>query len=462
LKRLSFLVVMVAVAVLAGSAAAVDSSLPGGTSISVDIDSPLDGATVDQTVEVTGTASIGNGSAVKDTTLVYAVDTSLSTAFLAGVNCVPGFGDTVLACEKEAVRRVNLAAQSGLSPVANSGLARFSTTGTAVPLTGGSPYLVTPGPVIDTAVGGFTAGGGTSFVAGLNAAKTVLTDPAVQDGKIIVFLSDGGDTAGGTLPMLEGTLEGTIVQAFAIGGGCATGSPSLNAVAARGAPGSACTRVTNLSVLDQLIMESIAASLDSLTLTVDGTSVPVTTSVGLPTNAPATVSWNATTGELSTGPHELCATATGTDAGGSDSVSECVDVTVFEVTVNCAPNCTLTLADGNTSVANFAGFNLNKVVGMSAFGTGDAGDCGDLACVSTYEVGFADNGGGGVAELTVLMAKAFSVPPAQAEVYFDGELLTAKCTSPPSPIPCQKVTSDNAGQTKYFVRFNADPRFGFR
>jgi hypothetical protein len=182
----------------------------------------------------------------------------------------------------------------------------------------------------------------------------------------------------------------------------------------------------------------------------------------LPRHGPATVNFSTTVGPLSEQQHQVCATAKGSDAGGSGSVKDCVNVQVVQSSVDCAvQTCELEATDRDVSDAHFEGFNLTKVVGMRAAATGPT-DCGGQACVTAYDVLFDDNGGSGVAELTVIAARDFSTPPGHAAVFIDGVEVTNKCVTQSSPLPCAKVNRAGPGLTKYFVRFASDPGIKFR
>src|SRR6266508_2063731 len=107
---------VIAVLAFAGTAGAVDGSLPGGTSISVDITAPPDGATVNgPNVPVTGTASVGQGEPVPNTGLIYSIDGSGSTVDPAGGDCGPDQNpgdpeaaeDEIIDCEIAAVLTLN-------------------------------------------------------------------------------------------------------------------------------------------------------------------------------------------------------------------------------------------------------------------------------------------------------------------------------------------------------------------
>jgi hypothetical protein len=134
--------------------------------------------------------------------------------------------------------------------------------------------------------------------------------------------------------------------------------------------------------------------------------------------------------------------------------------------VDCAivVPCVATANDGNVSQLTFrAGADFNKQVAISPVAT-SPGECGGADCVTAYNVQFADGTNGAVAEITVVMSKAHSTPPGHAAVFIDGAAVTARCEASveASPIPCAKITSTGSGQTRYFVRFDADPAFKFR
>jgi hypothetical protein len=186
----------------------------------------------------------------------------------------------------------------------------------------------------------------------------------------------------------------------------------------------------------------------------------------LPQTGPATVQFSTVVGPLGPGTHRICVTATGSDLGGTGGVDDCVEVDSAEVVVDCSTPgpCLATATDGAVSAAEFrAGADFVKTVGITSVDAApDA--CGGLACTTAYDVMFDDDGGAAVAELTVVMAKDQSTPPGHAAMFLDGVRVTALCANSlaRSPIPCVKISSTNSGQTRYFVRFAADPRFTFR
>ncbi len=257
--------------------------------------------------------------------------------------------------------------------------------------------LTAPGPNIDGAVATLVSGGGTSYVAGVTAANTVLSDAAAASTKTLVFLSDGADTSGGTLPAVP---SGTTVRAFAIGSGsCTTGPIPMSAVAALGGPGSSCTQVTDLSVLDDVIGQQVGSTLSALSISVDGgAAVPIPPAnivPSLPQGGPASVTWT-TSVTLASGNHNICVTATGSDVGGTGSASDCVTVQVATSTANCTAtaNCNLTSADGAKSTANLVVQGINDTVGIRPAAT-PPGGCAGVNCVTAYDVLFNTNVGAG-------------------------------------------------------------------
>jgi len=334
MKRTVFVLALVLV-VGALPAIAADGNLPGGTAISVAIDDPADGDTFAEgaAVDVHGTAAVGVGTPIKDTTVVYVIDVSGSTFAFAGVNCdgVAGI-DRVLTCEKEGIKAANAAAADANSSVANSGVVAFQTGAAALDVdpAAGTQLLTAPGPNIDAAVAPLTSGGGTNFTAAITASNTVFADAAVKPTKLLIFITDGfGSFGGGALP------AGTVVSSFAVGTGSAC-TGNLLAVTALGAAGSSCEEVTDPSDLADAITDSIGSSLDSLDLEVDGggaTAIPNSDiDPDLPLDGPDSVDYWTTTAGLSAGTHEICVTANGTDAGGQGSVEDCVDVTLVAAT----------------------------------------------------------------------------------------------------------------------------------
>jgi hypothetical protein len=352
--------VLVVTALTLGTVMAASDNLPGGTLIEVDIDDPVTctdffipvgETTLD--VDVSGTASVGEGVIIKDTTVVYVMDVSGSMSASAGVDCD---GDTVndtrLVCEKEGVKAANTAAADPNSSVDETGLASFATTGTAHDVdlgTAGTQYIVAPGydgntnstPDIEDVAFGLAAGGNTCYHCGLSQALTVLAS-STNAVNIVIFMSDGGNNTGPNVSTLSGSFgPGTTIHSFAMGTGvnCTSGAEpggrgSLAQVAAL-TPGGTCTQVTDMSKLADLITEAIGSTLDSLEIEVDGGGKSNIDNADidpdLPQDGPATVDYDTTVSDLSAGDHEICVTANGTDAGGSGSVEECVTIHLIQL-----------------------------------------------------------------------------------------------------------------------------------
>ncbi len=432
-------------------AAGADSGmLPGGTEISVEIASPVaDDLVAADDLVITGEASIGMGAAAKDTSLVYILDVSGSTADSAGVDCDgDGIADTILACEKEAVSRVNAAAALANSPILNSGLGVFNSRSSVL------QYLTAPGDAIEAALGNVPSPrGGTDFGEGLSAANSILTAGPAGGEKIVVFLTDGVGSGSSALP------AGTVVKAFAIG--AATCSGALEAIS------DTCEVVDDLSKLDEVIGESIGATLDSLTYSVDGgpaQALPTTPS--LPQAGPAVVEFEATVDELGFGSHEICVHATGTDAGGSGTIADCVTVEVMQTVVDCSDSvrrCMATGNDGEVSDATAIGsLGFTKTLGVRP-AEAEVADCPPEDCFTGYDVMFGGTGEVAVVNLIVVASLEDSTPPEEAAVFMNGVEITEVChMESTSPVPCVLITTTRTGQTQYFVRFAEDPGFHFK
>ncbi|MGI0012774.1 MAG: hypothetical protein ACREBU_04920 [Nitrososphaera sp.] len=332
-------------------AMATAGNLPGGTSIEVTIDQPVDGevneipigeTSIDVAIE--GTASVGAAVPIKDTAVVYIVDRSGSMSLDAGVDCDGIAGtDSRLVCEQGAVKAANAAAADPFSAVGETGLGSFSDTGTAhdVDVALGVQFIVAPPGDVDTVVDSLVAGGNTCYFCGLEAADTILgssTSPI----NIVLFISDGLNNVAPDVSTFVPVNFGsnTLIKAFAIGTlvDCTSdpvGLGSLDEVAALStAPGGECTEITDFSDLAHEIQSAIGSTLESVEVTVDSVPITVDTSDVLPKNGgfdPKSVDYNATANDLGPGTYELCATATGTDAGGTDSVTECVEKIVIQL-----------------------------------------------------------------------------------------------------------------------------------
>ncbi len=79
---------------------------------------------------------------------------------------------------------------------------------------------------------------------------------------------------------------------------------------------------------------TITSELTTLNLTADsGTPVDLSaeTTPPLPQNGPVTVTFTNTVPVLTPGTHEFCATATGSDSGGTGNVTDCIQVTAAEI-----------------------------------------------------------------------------------------------------------------------------------
>jgi trimeric autotransporter adhesin len=324
---------------------AVDAPLPGGTSISVTISSPAPNTVIPQgPATVTGTAAIGTAAPVVDTALTYVVDVSGSTAS----SCA---NTNVLGCEIAAGKALNNKAAVPNTVVGHVGAAVFGTDGATADVrpVPDAQVLTTPtadengngirdiDEVLDSAViggiGKFTGhsfSSGTNYVAGINAASNV-TSAQTENRKIVMFLSDGIQS-GNVVPAASAVPDDVKYFTFAVGpnASCAGNSYNESLQAIADLTGGTCTPVPNPSTLPDVVPGIIASKLLGLTLTVDDLPPTPITNItpGLPQTGPASVSYTVDTGNLTSGVHNLCVTANGTDGGGPGTVKDCTTVIV--------------------------------------------------------------------------------------------------------------------------------------
>jgi hypothetical protein len=347
-------------------ALAADGNLPAGTSISVTVDDPADGTElliptfdVSRDVDVSGTASVGQGVPLKNTTVVYVVDVSGSMGVDSGVNCDGVAGtDSRLTCAKAAVAAANTAAADPFSAVGLTGIASFGSAGAAHDVdlgTGGTQLLVAPThdgnsngtPDVEDVANGLTTAGQTNLAAGLSEAITILNDPSNTSAfNLVLYLSDADSNSafvGPNVSTLAGSVPpNTTIRSFGIGSGPSCGfdggTGSLDDVAALSTTGTGtCAVINDIGDLADAIVQSLGSSLDSLDLEVDGGGTSPIPNSGitpnLPQTGPAAVTYLTTAPGLVPGEHLICVTANGTDAGGTGDVTECVTVYLLKITL---------------------------------------------------------------------------------------------------------------------------------
>ena len=355
-------------------------NLPGGTSISVDITAPSDGAVKvypPGNIELEGTAAVGEGVPVPNTGFLYVIDGSGSTVDSAGGDCGPDQNpgdpeaaqDEVIDCEIAAVITLNNEV-TGLGTVGQVAMTLFagaSVTADATPAGGDDP-IIAPGadaqpngtPDVDEVLhsiriaefGGEDSGFwqfavkatpdvvGTDF-ADAAAAACSLAGSLTTPTRRVIFLSDGAANVGADVTTVL-PCGGLVFQTFAVGASasCAadpSGLGSLQEIATL--TGGSCFEVddpTNLP--DEIVPAIIQSQLVSLELSVDGgpfVDISADSSVPLPAPGPVSVTYSHLIPGLAPGIHELCVRANGSDGGGAGSVTECIEVTV--ATIDLAP-----------------------------------------------------------------------------------------------------------------------------
>jgi hypothetical protein len=389
LSSMTMVATLGALAVVAAAPGALGAtgSLPGGSGIEVTIDDPATGTELlipssdaNRDVPVSGTASVDFPA---NTLLIYVMDVSFSTIRGdGGTGCGgdqngDGLSDTILDCEILSLRTMNGVA--GSTPaIAEIGVGVFGgheafdptdTGGAAADVgpAGGDQLITGPNTDADAAGGADvdqvltsafsedTAGSpggvhsfslrdvgsnGTNNAAGVQAALDIAAASS-QPNKIVVFMSDGIANTGAAVSSVSVPSD-VLIETFAVGSiASCDGDPnslgSLNDVAALGAGGT-CTAVTNPANLPSKLPGVFTPTLDSIELRIDGGAAgPIGNAEitpDLPQDGPVTVTYQTIAQDLGPGAHQICVTANGTDSGGSGSVTECVEVLLFRLTLS--------------------------------------------------------------------------------------------------------------------------------
>lgn len=377
---------------LVALAGASTTTLPGGTSLSVTIDSPPTGTTVAQApFTVTGTAAIGAAAPIANTLLLTVLDVSGSTtqnvpgATCGNQNAHDGQPNTILDCELAAAKALNDAAVSA-GTVFRAGIIGFggaSGTGSSndaqiadLSRAAGEVALIAPGSItgppgvedVDDVLSSAGLGsapfassfpgsgngfsrftlkeflGNTNYWAAVRRARELAaTAGPPMTNKVVVMLSDGASTRGGP----GGALGTTALDAFsgppsdpspprfytfAIGpnADCVTGSQYGDLQDIADASGGTCQEIDDPADAAAVIPGAIASSLTAVQVSVDGgPPAAATVTPALPQTGPASATWSFEVPTLAPGPHEICASASGQDGGGGGTTpAECITVIV--------------------------------------------------------------------------------------------------------------------------------------
>ncbi len=335
-------------------ALAVDGNLPGGTSISVTITSPANNSVHPPgPITVTGTASVGTGVPVANTSLTYVVDASGSTASPGHPSC-----GTILQCEVAASLALSADSRNGtIAEVGGVVFGNVAATADVGPAAGGQ--LIT-GPSTDANsnstpdidevlssayINGFNlftvsvVGNGQTNFADAIAKARIVTDAQTKARKVVVFMSDGLNNAGGSINVpLAGIPDNVDIFTFAVGtsADCNNTGPggigSLEQITAATVPGGHCVQVTDVGSLPDILPGVIASQLNQLSMSIDGgLFAPISNAdinPDLPRTGPASVSYSTVTGALGPGTHQICVRATGSDGGGDGFVTDCRTVII--------------------------------------------------------------------------------------------------------------------------------------
>lgn len=360
------------------SAFAAMSMLPGGTSLEVTIDEPADGAMLGGSaagtnVTVSGKASIGLELPEKDTSLIYVIDTSGSTAGLAGGDCGPdqnpmdttnGGEDQIIDCEITAIKELNTQAQSSaILEAAVIGFAGNATIADVGPASGTQTFATPDADANSNAandIGEVTMSIETAFAFGedgqfnefsvsawdieltdyadaINQAQAVSGSASGSD-VIVAFLSDGAANGGDTVANALADNPGNVVfHTFAIGGAasCASDPSSLGSLQdIADLTGGTCTEVSDPTTLPEILPELVGSELTEIKMSIDGGAFvaldnsEITPDLPLP--GPDMANYETVAENLAPGIHEICVMANGQDFGGEGSVTECIEIEIKE------------------------------------------------------------------------------------------------------------------------------------
>lgn len=391
-----------------------NGNLPGGTSIAVGITAPGDGALIAAPpgdVSLTGTASIGQGAPVANTTIVYVVDTSGSTAASGGCGGDQNGGggaNTILDCEIAAARALNQQAIAA-GTVDEAGVVFFNSSASirdVAPTTPGTQGLTGPAtdantnsiPDVEDTLRTAADSGLTNFEAAVQQACGLVAQ-STNPNNIVVFMSDGFATEGGNaLDDLPCSPTAATFETFAVGSGSSCtntggGRGSLAQIAA--ATGGTCTPVSDVANLPDVVPGVLDSQLTKLLLSVDGgapTDISASASPALPQSGPASVDYSTTVAGLAPGNHTLCVTAVGTDGGGEGSVEHCHSIVVADISLSpaAATNELGTPGQTHTVTATVAAGPDGGVSGVEVdFSIGSGPHAGQSATATTDAAGEA-------------------------------------------------------------------------
>ena len=385
LRSAAFLSVTLVALATAGSATAdVEiGALPGGTSISVAINTPADEAVVQlgDPVPVSGTAAVATSVILKDTTVVYVVDRSGSMSLSAGVDCNGIAGaDTRLVCVQEAIGVANAAAAAASSSVDLTGLGSLP-----------APMIRTASPTMSTLAPQERSSSSRPLSTG--TATRHPTSRTWRTGSwrrrhVLLVRPRGGDRHpdeprehergqhrhlplrrlqrrrrerldGDRLPGRHDHPRFALGDPAVVNCSAPAAAGNLDAVAAL-TPGGTCQQTEDFADVGDVISEAIGSTLSAVTLTVDAVPQPIVVVPALRCREPAAVAFSTTLLGLSARPHTLVARATGSDAGGA---RQHLGHTIF---VNTPPSCAGATAGGQIWPPN------HKFVARSITGVTDA------------------------------------------------------------------------------------------
>jgi len=198
----------------------------------------------------------------------------------------------------------------------------------------------------------FTSPGNTNYWAAVTQIRALAATPSVAGlTKIAVMLSDGDSTVGSpsNQPVSNALIgiaaTGLKIYTFAIGNlascaGSGGGFGTLQEIA--NASGATCTHIANPGDAVAAVPAAIGSSIDFYRTSANGSAGPFDVATGTPVppasfftgtdtlRGPGAVDISNTypASVATPGPKTLCVRATGADGGGSQTLTDCVDVTI--------------------------------------------------------------------------------------------------------------------------------------
>lgn len=450
-----------------------------GQTLTVQIDSPLDGASVSEgALTVTGKALLGTFSA--NTAVQYVIDVSGSTGSPSGMDCngdgVVNAGDnldgtgaigTTLDCEVSGVLTLNqtLVDIGGVQV----GLVTFSDAAQQRdldPTVAGTQAFTTPGADanhdgirdLNAATRPLTAGGTTHYDAALSAMNAGFAGRPAGEQHVAFFLSDGTPTPPGSFttaagsPLTVAAAAGTKIYTYSVGTSGAGCGPTSALERIATLTGGTCTVVTNPSALTNVLAGTTPAGITGVEVFIDG-AAPALASLD------ALGNFTADTSIAGPGPHTIQAIVTATELTTATAevaievLNPNADLSIVKTTsqtsVRTGDEITYNLVIGNAGPANATGVvvtdNIPSSTSFVSAGSSQ-GACAYAAPTLSCNLGNVPNGG--MVSVTVV------VRPNTSGLVVNTASVTG---NQPDPTPANSSSSVTVTVSKQGTELKAQP-----